>query len=275
MRSCSSSCQGHAGGSDRPGRDALDEALPIARQIAEALEAAHDQGVIHRDLKPANIKVRPDGAVKVLDFGLAKLTETQTVSGAAGPSQSPTMMSPAMMTGIGMILGTAAYMAPEQAKGRPADKRSDVWALGCVLYEMLTGRRAFPGDDLPETFAAIIKGEPDWSSLPDDVRDPRADPTVPGKGPRTTCRRHGCRTLRPAGLCELHPCHINRSAGRSSSPTMRRSLVVACAAALAAIAGLIATTGPALRHWRKTPPPEMRVEVNTGVTPAPMSRVVT
>src|SRR6267154_1619523 len=121
----------------------IDEALPIAKQIAEALEAAHEQGIIHRDLKPANIKVRPDGTVKVLDFGLAKLAE----SGEAGPAgrnltQSPTITSPAMMTGAGMILGTAAYMSPEQAKGRPADKRSDIWAFGCVLYEMLTGKRA-------------------------------------------------------------------------------------------------------------------------------------
>src|SRR2546422_400067 len=118
----------------------LDEALPIAKQIAEALEAAHEQGIIHRDLKPANIKVRPDGTVKVLDFGLAKLSET-AIAGASTPnmSLSPTITSPAMMTGVGMLLGTAAYMSPEQAKGREADKRSDIWAFGCVLYEMLTG----------------------------------------------------------------------------------------------------------------------------------------
>ena len=122
----------------------LDEALPIARQIAEALEAAHEQGIIHRDLKPANIKVTPDGTVKVLDFGLAKLTESagsgQRVAGGADLSMSPTITSPAMMTGIGDLLGTAAYMSPEQAKGSPADKRSDIWAFGCVLYEMLDGQ---------------------------------------------------------------------------------------------------------------------------------------
>jgi serine/threonine protein kinase len=114
----------------------LDEALPVAKQIAEALAAAHEQGIIHRDLKPANIKVRPDGTVKVLDFGLAKALES--VAASSSNSQSPTITSPAMMTHIGVILGTAAYMAPEQAKGRAADRRSDMWAFGCVLYEMLT-----------------------------------------------------------------------------------------------------------------------------------------
>src|SRR5882762_5023441 len=142
----------------------LDEALPIAKQIAEALEAAHEQGIIHRDLKPANIKVRPDGAVKVLDFGLAKAMEP---TGAMSPnvSQSPTITTPAM-TQAGMILGTAAYMSPEQAKGRTVDKRSDVWAFGAVLYEMVTGRRAFEGDDVSDTLARILLKEPDWTALP-------------------------------------------------------------------------------------------------------------
>jgi len=147
---------------------ALDEALPIAKQIAEALEAAHEQGIIHRDLKPANIKVRDDGTVKVLDFGLAKLAEPSAAAGTnpSPLSLSPTITSPALMTGVGVLLGTAAYMSPEQAKGKPADKRSDIWAFGCVVYEMLTGRRAFPGDGLSETLAAVIKSEPDWSALP-------------------------------------------------------------------------------------------------------------
>ena len=122
----------------------LDEALPIAKQIAEALEAAHDQGIIHRDLKPANIKLRPDGKVKILDFGLAKALEARTEAGHRDLSHSPTITSPAQMTSVGVILGTAAYMAPEQAKGRAVDKRADVWAFGAVLYEMLTGRRVFP-----------------------------------------------------------------------------------------------------------------------------------
>src|SRR5262250_557601 len=123
----------------------IDEALPIAKQIAEALEAAHEQGIIHRDLKPANIKVRPDGTVKVLDFGLAKLAESTAAAGTnpSTLSLSPTITSPALMTGVGVLLGTAAYMSPEQARGKPADKRSDIWAFGCVLYEMFTSKRAF------------------------------------------------------------------------------------------------------------------------------------
>src|SRR5262245_5127148 len=146
----------------------LDEALPIARQIAEALEAAHEQGIIHRDLKPANITMRSDGTVKVLDFGLAKAMEP-TSAMSPNVSQSPTITTPAMMTSVGVMLGTAAYMAPEQAKGRAADTRSDVWAFGCVLYEMLTGTRAFDGEDVGDTLAAVLRAEPDWNALPPDV----------------------------------------------------------------------------------------------------------
>ena len=141
----------------------LDEALPIAKQIAEALEAAHEQGIIHRDLKPANIKVRPDGTVKVLDFGLAKLADP-AVSSTVHATMSPTLSRHATMAGV--ILGTAAYMAPEQARGKTVDKRADVWAFGCVLFEMLTGTRAFPGDDLTDTIAAVVRAEPDWRALP-------------------------------------------------------------------------------------------------------------
>ena len=142
----------------------VDEALPIARQIAEALEAAHEHGIIHRDLKPANIKVRLDGTVKVLDFGLAKALEPVLVPGG-DVTASPTITSPAM-TQLGMIMGTAAYMSPEQAKGRQADKRSDVWAFGAVLYEMLSGRRAFKGDDVADTLAAVLRQDIDWAALP-------------------------------------------------------------------------------------------------------------
>ena len=139
----------------------LDEALPIAKQIAEALEAAHEAGVIHRDLKPANIKVREDGTVKVLDFGLAKALDT-TPQG--DPSQSPTLTAAA--TQMGVILGTAAYMSPEQARGKPVDKRADIWAFGCVLFEMLTEGRPFDGEDLAETMGAVIHKEPVWARMP-------------------------------------------------------------------------------------------------------------
>ena len=191
------------------GRSAIDEVLAIALQIAEALEAAHEQGIIHRDLKPSNIKLRPDGTVKVLDFGLAKALgrdhgsteaaqygrrESDSVdrairqhehrspgeSGHPDLTASPTITTPAMpfdyrsghpeqsrgVTQLGVMLGTAAYMSPEQAKGRPADKRGDIWAFGCVLYEMLTGARVFGGEDIAETIAAVIRATPDWSRLP-------------------------------------------------------------------------------------------------------------
>ena len=148
----------------------LDEALPIASQIAEALEAAHEQGIIHRDLKPANIKVRADGTVKVLDFGLAKLAEQQPLTRTSNISMSPTITSPALVSGVGVLLGTAAYMSPEQAKGKPADKRSDIWAFGCVLFEMLTGKRPFDGEDVTDVIVAILGKEPaDLSRLTDDV----------------------------------------------------------------------------------------------------------
>ncbi len=145
----------------------IDDALAIGKQIADGLEAAHEQGIVHRDLKPANVKVRLDGAVKVLDFGLAKALEPADGMSMSA-SMSPTITTPAM-TQIGIILGTAAYMSPEQAKGRPADRRSDIWAFGVVLYELLTGRRAFEGDDVSDTLASVLKSEPDWSVLPADV----------------------------------------------------------------------------------------------------------
>ena len=146
----------------------LDEALPIARQIAEALEAAHEQTIIHRDLKPANIKLRADGTVKVLDFGLAKALEPMAAGGIDAVT-SPTITSPAMMTGAGVLLGTAAYMSPEQARGKPVDRRADVWAFGCVLYEMLTGRRAFDGEDVSLTLSQILQRDPALDALPGDV----------------------------------------------------------------------------------------------------------
>ena len=140
----------------------VDDALAIARQITEALEAAHEKGIIHRDLKPANVKVLPDGKVKVLDFGLAKAMESGSAN--AGLSNSPTLSMAA--TGAGVILGTASYMSPEQAKGRTVDKRTDIFAFGCVLYEMLAGARAFDGEDLTQILARVLEREPDWTRLP-------------------------------------------------------------------------------------------------------------
>jgi serine/threonine protein kinase len=145
------------------------EALSIARQISEALEAAHDAGIIHRDLKPANIKVRDDGTVKVLDFGLAKaMSDEPKGSSPQDLALSPTITSPAM-TMRGVILGTAAYMSPEQAKGKAVDKRADIWAFGCVLFEMLTGKRTFKGDDVTDIITSVMRDTPDWTSLPADT----------------------------------------------------------------------------------------------------------
>jgi eukaryotic-like serine/threonine-protein kinase len=230
----------------------LDEALPVAKQIAEALEGAHEQGIIHRDLKPANIKLRPDGTVKVLDFGLAKALEPTTATGMDATA-SPTITSPAMMTGVGVLLGTAAYMSPEQARGKAVDKRSDIWAFGCVLYEMLTGQRAFGGEDVTDTLAAVVKSEPAWEALPGDV-----SPSVRvflrrclQKNPKQ--RLHDIADMRLAleGVFETAAPQVAPAAA-VAQPVWRRPLAVAGATAIVA---LLVTALAARSLWPTVAPP--------------------
>ncbi|MCH7604066.1 MAG: serine/threonine protein kinase [Planctomycetes bacterium] len=146
----------------------VNEALPIAGQIAEAMEAAHEKGVIHRDLKPANIKFTADGEVKVLDFGLAKAID-EHISTSSEIANSPTMAPQGSPTISGVILGTAGYLSPEQARGRPVDKRADIFAFGCVLFEMLTGEKLFTGETVSDSLASTLKVEPTWAELPADT----------------------------------------------------------------------------------------------------------
>jgi serine/threonine-protein kinase len=238
----------------------IDDALPIAKQIAEALEAAHEQGIVHRDLKPANIKVRPNGTVKVLDFGLAKAFEP--ASSGIAVTNSPTITTPAM-TMVGMILGTAAYMSPEQARGRLVDRRTDVWAFGCVLFEMLSGKRAFDGEDIAETIGAIIHKEPDWVAL-----SSAAPPVVVNaikrcltKDPRQRIRDVGDVQLALDGVFETE---LVRDSAASVRPRRSSRAAVWAGAAAVAAAGLafaLATWAP----WRsRATPSPVRLEVGIG-----------
>ena len=218
----------------------LDEALPISKQIAEALEAAHEAGVIHRDLKPANIKVREDGTVKVLDFGLAKALDPNPTG---DPSQSPTLTAAA--TQMGVIMGTAAYMSPEQARGKPVDKRADIWAFGCVLYEMLTGQRAFQGEDVSLTLASVMKSDLDVKTLPHDV--PATVRTVLRrcleKDPRERLRDIGDVRLAMKGAFETTVSAPSEPPTVPQLPIWQRPVPVALAGlALATIASLVVWT---------------------------------
>jgi Tol biopolymer transport system component len=245
----------------------LDEALPIAKQIAEAMEAAHEQGIIHRDLKPANIKVREDGTVKVLDFGLAKLADPVAASGQnISVTASPTITTPAMMTGVGVILGTAAYMSPEQAKGRPADKRSDVWAFGCVLYEMLSGRRAFEGENVSDTLASVLRSEPDWTALP------ATTPPAIRALLRRCLQRDPERRLRDVSDARfrIEDALTEPPAAGAPAPLANVGKRLRWAAGVVALAAAAAAA-----TWYLKPPParaeELRFEISTPATTAPTS----
>ncbi len=218
----------------------IDEVWPIAEQIADALEVAHTQAIVHRDLKPANIKLRPDGVVKVLDFGLAKLTQDSVPgppSSLPDLTKSPTITTPAL-TQAGVILGTAAYMAPEQARGKPTDQRADIWAFGVVLYEMLTGRRLFSGEDVTETIAAVVKEQPDLTQVPIQVR--RLLGSCLQKDPK--------KRLHAIGDMRLLLDHATPAIDVASR---RRFENVAWAAAGAAV---LSTAALALVHFREVPP---------------------
>ena len=238
----------------------LDEALPIAKQIAEALEAAHEAGVIHRDLKPANIKVRDDGTVKVLDFGLAKALDP---SPEADPSQSPTLTAAA--TQMGVIMGTAAYMSPEQAKGKVADKRADIWAFGIVLFEMLTGQRVFSGETVSETLADVMKSEPRWQTLSPDV-PPKLSNLIRRcleKDPRQRIRDVGDVRLAIAGAFETT---VNVPSANPAAPQLTGWRRVSPWAAGIVVGSLITS----LAFWLTRPEPvTARVERFAIPPPAP------
>jgi serine/threonine-protein kinase len=250
----------------------LDEALPIAKQIAEALEAAHEQGIIHRDLKPANIKVRPDGTVKVLDFGLAKAFDP-LASAVGNATMSPTLSIHA--TQVGLILGTAAYMAPEQARGKSVDKRADIWAFGTVLFEMLSGQRPFDGDDVSVTLASVLKSDPDWQGLPAGL------PTILRrlvrrclqKEPKDRLQAIGDARIEIAELIGGVPESVSPTAVAPASPLWRRAITFAAVALAAASLGRVSvwlvprSTGARPRPSRLTiTPPSTATLSPSGIT---------
>ena len=248
-----------ARGPQRDGRGLpLADALAIARQIAEALEAAHEKGIVHRDLKPANIKITPDGVVKVLDFGLAKAV------GGDGSAPDLTQRADGDDGGTrdGAIIGTAAYMSPEQARGQPVDKRTDIWAFGCVLYEMLTGRVAFAGDTVSDTIAKILEREPDWSALPAATPAPirRLLLRCLAKDPKQRLRDIGDVRIEIDAIDEVLPGAPTRRR-RLAAPRRRRTTWLPWVAlvALAAAVGAWEAPAPGDRRRRtRSPTPRSR-----------------
>jgi len=236
----------------------------MPKQIADAFEAAHEQGIIHRDLKPANIKIRPDGTVKVLDFGLAKAREP-TGAASANAAMSPTITTPAM-TQAGVILGTAAYTSPEQASGKPVDKRSDLWAFGVVLLEMLSGRRVFDGETVSHVLAAVLTKEPDWTALP------ATTPASVRRLLRRCLEKDRKRRVRDAGDVRLEiddalsaPAADPSPAGAAAPSSARGGRVWVPAFAVAVLVAA-ALAVPAVRYLREAPPvvaPETRTDIVT------------
>jgi serine/threonine protein kinase len=247
---------------DRLAQDAIpvEEALLISRQIAEALEAAHEQGIIHRDLKPANIKVRPDGAVKVLDFGLAKLIDVsprdEAISQVMTVARSP-------MTRSGVIVGTVAYMSPEQAKGERVDARADIWALGCVLYEMLTGRAAFEQQTIAETLGRILAHQPAWDALPPDT------PSSIRRLLRRSLEKDPRRRLHAAADVRIDIEDASETDAVTIAPPRRRTSVVAFGVVSVAIVAALAVAWSTTRSR----PPEvasLRLDLDTAPTYDPV-----